>query len=97
MDLTADMNNVQLLEQAKITRELTRIRYANFTAKYKKDAHHSKKTSSSRVLRKAHSTLCNDSKNSAAGSGSTVVSSKRLLSSAMKMSIEELSVKSSKK
>lgn len=107
MDLTDDMNNVKLLEQAKITRELTRIRYANFTAKYKNDSRNSRSnsraassSSSSRgVIRKSHSVPYNSSKNksSSCSSGSSNVNSsgKRLLSSAMKMSIdEELSMKS---
>lgn len=38
VDWESDANNVSLLEQASITRELTKIRYANLTAKYKKDS-----------------------------------------------------------
>lgn len=91
IDLSSDMNNVQLLEQAQITRELTRIRYANFTAKYKKDA---KSRTSGAIIRKTYCEPYNSSATSTSAVASCPTSSaKRLLSGTLKMSIKESNMK----
>jgi hypothetical protein len=109
IDWAGDMNNTQLLQQAQITRELTRIRYENLTVKYKKDSkslrpvrRNQNVINSNSVLTTRGSRPSGDVRSvfqSKGQSNNSMVSkvtgsgSKRLLSSTTKMSIDESSMK----